>query len=556
MASLVGKSIGNYQVVAQIGHGGMGAVYLGQHPMIGKRVAIKVLHEELAMKEDIVSRFFTEAKAVNDIQHPNIVDIVDFGKLASDDGKEIVYFIMEYLDGEGLNARLKREGASINDAVHIISQCASALAASHKKHIVHRDLKPENIYLVGRGSDRNYVKLLDFGIAKLTGDDASASKHHTRAGLVIGTPAYMSPEQCEGKGNIDWRSDVYSLGIVLFEMLTGRTPFQGDGFGEVLVAHLTKPPPVPSSIRHDLPPGIESVVMHALEKAKDQRFQSMEEFVAALADPNGHLAAYGSPSGRDASTAGTMMIDSSPQRTPSGAFPKVPTGQRQVTGPNPRITGAHRPITGQGQRHVTGEGQNPTAIAPGPTPTTLSGASGEVSGEAPRSRRGLLFGLIGGSIAAAGLAGYFVLLDKPVEQPKPTPVVQKPKQEFSTIAVDSQPKGAKAFRAGFAEAVGTTPFKLRVKRGEPRFDLLLKLDGFVDQTKSVSTESDQDVLIALAPKAAEVAPTPPPSPPPAPSKPSGSSHSGSASKHHDEGFKPVGEAPKKKDADGVLAPSF
>src|SRR5262249_42599631 len=148
--------------------------------------------------EDIVSRFFTEAKAVNDIQHPNIVDIVDFGKMPDDElGADVVYFVMEFLDGEGLNVRLKREGVSPREAMHIIRQCGSALAASHRKHIVHRDLKPENIYLVTRGDDRSYVKLLDFGIAKLTGGESSISQHKTRTGLVIGTPAYMSPEQCE-----------------------------------------------------------------------------------------------------------------------------------------------------------------------------------------------------------------------------------------------------------------------------------------------------------------------------------------------------------------------
>src|SRR5438105_8140142 len=142
--SLVGRSVGNYRVVAKIGEGGMGSVYLGEHPMIGKRVAIKTLHPDLAAKEDIISRFFTEAKAVNDIGHPNIVDIVDYGKMRDEElNAEAVYFVMEFLDGEGLNSRLKREGTSARETIHIVRQCASALAASHKKNIVHRDLKPE-----------------------------------------------------------------------------------------------------------------------------------------------------------------------------------------------------------------------------------------------------------------------------------------------------------------------------------------------------------------------------------------------------------------------------
>src|SRR6476620_8313862 len=142
--SLVGKNVGNYRVIAKIGEGGMGSVYLGEHPMIGKRVAIKTLHPDLASKEDIISRFFTEAKAVNDIGHPNIVDIVDYGKMRDEElNADAVYFVMEFLDGEGLNVRLKRDGVSHKESIHILRQCCSALAAAHKKHIVHRDLKPE-----------------------------------------------------------------------------------------------------------------------------------------------------------------------------------------------------------------------------------------------------------------------------------------------------------------------------------------------------------------------------------------------------------------------------
>src|SRR5262249_1917420 len=151
-----------------------------------------------------------------------------------------------------------------------------ALAASHAKGIVHRDLKPDNIFLVRRGDDANYTKLLDFGIAKLTGHDANRVSQKTRTGLVIGTPAYMSPEQCEGKGLIDWRSDIYSLGVVLYEMLTGLVPFPGEGFGEVLVAHLTQEPPPPST-HCEVPRGMEVVVMRALRKDRTQRYQSMDE---------------------------------------------------------------------------------------------------------------------------------------------------------------------------------------------------------------------------------------------------------------------------------------
>src|SRR4051812_9607517 len=319
--SLIGKSIGNYQIKAKLGEGGMGTVYLGEHPLIGKRVAVKVLLEELSSKEDIVSRFFNEAKAVNDIGHQNIVDIVDFGKVKNEYNQDIVYFIMEFLDGESLAARLRRTGLSFKETMHVMAQCVSALAASHAKGIVHRDLKPENIYLCPRGNDKNFTKLLDFGIAKLTGD--SSQSHKTRTGLVIGTPAYMSPEQCEGKGLIDHRSDVYSIGIVMYELLTGRVPFPGEGFGEVLVAHLTKQATKPSQVNTNLPASIESIVLHAIEKDRNRRFQNMNEFLEAVENPDAHLARWnalpdytGAPkAGAGAATMQAMPIVVQPHKS-------------------------------------------------------------------------------------------------------------------------------------------------------------------------------------------------------------------------------------------------
>ena len=179
--SLIGKSIGNYQIKAKLGEGGMGTVYLGEHPLIGKKVAIKVLLEEFASNEAVVSRFFNEAKAVNDIGHQNIVDIVDFGKV-QDDGGEMVYFVMELLQGESLADRIKRKPLTPAETRYVIEQCCDALFASHAKGIVHRDLKPDNIFLVKRGNDHNFVKLLDFGIAKLTGAGGQGSK--TRTGAI------------------------------------------------------------------------------------------------------------------------------------------------------------------------------------------------------------------------------------------------------------------------------------------------------------------------------------------------------------------------------------
>src|ERR1700690_2325398 len=213
---LIGQTVGNYLVTQKLGEGGMGSVYLAEHPGIGKKVALKVLHNEFSANREVAERFFHEAKAVNAIGHPNIVDIVDYGMLqaGASGHDQLVYFIMEYLAGGTLSDLIRAEAPLPPErALMIALQVADALAASHKCGIVHRDLKPDNIILISRGRERDFVKLLDFGIAKLTGH--AQGSHRTRTGIVLGTPAYMSPEQCEGRANVDHRTDVYALGICL-----------------------------------------------------------------------------------------------------------------------------------------------------------------------------------------------------------------------------------------------------------------------------------------------------------------------------------------------------
>src|SRR5579863_5740390 len=208
--SLVGQTVGNYLIESQLGAGGMGEVYLARHPLIGKRVAVKVMRGSFANNELMAARFFSEARAVNDIHHPNIVDIVDFGRASS-----LLYFTMEFLEGESLADRLAVHGQlPIDDAIQIALQCCSALQASHERRIIHRDLKPENIFLCRRGADTNFVKVVDFGLAKLPRE---AKNFQTGVDQIFGTPAYMSPEQCEGAARADARSDIYSLGVVLYE---------------------------------------------------------------------------------------------------------------------------------------------------------------------------------------------------------------------------------------------------------------------------------------------------------------------------------------------------
>jgi serine/threonine protein kinase len=281
---LAGKHIGNYVAKQELGSGGMGVVYLCEHPLIRRRVAAKVLHEELALSEEIVRRLFAEAKAANEIDSEHIIEVLDFGRI-SDNGRELVYLLMEFLEGEGLGHRLWRIGLTIEESLHIVAQCCSALEASHKVGIVHRDLKPENIFLLERRGDPNFVKILDFGIAKVSGSPSTK----TRTGVLLGTPAYMSPEQCRGSGAVDARADVYSLGIVLYELCTGDVPFNAEGYGQVLLAQMTEPPPPPSSKNKDLPKVVEAVILRALEKDPAKRYQSMSELGRAIAEAENFL---------------------------------------------------------------------------------------------------------------------------------------------------------------------------------------------------------------------------------------------------------------------------
>ena len=286
--NLVGQRIGSYVVDRELGSGGTGTVYLCKHTLIDREVAVKVLHDEQASDPDIVARFFQEAKAAAEIGHPNIIVIIDYGTLATAEGDR-TYLMMESLDGESLDKRLRRGGLSLDDIAHILTQIASALVACHGKGIVHRDLKPSNIYLCNRSFDPMFVKLLDFGTAKLTAPRPGV--HHTQYGVVIGTPAYMSPEQCEGKGAIDQRSDIYSLGVMLYEMLTGTLPFEGD-LGEILRGHMTLKPEPPTHRNRSIPHEWEVLCLRMMEKARDRRFQSATELARAIDDLKGHAVAY------------------------------------------------------------------------------------------------------------------------------------------------------------------------------------------------------------------------------------------------------------------------
>ncbi|HSN30388.1 MAG TPA: protein kinase [Kofleriaceae bacterium] len=371
-----GTTIGQYLIGAKIGEGGMGAVYRATHTLLGRPAAIKLLLPALSQQREVVDRLFNEARATTSVSDPGIVSVFDFG--FHTDGS--AYIVMELLEGEPLDARILRGTISIADALRITRQVAGALGAAHARGIVHRDLKPENIFLVrdaeAQGGER--PKILDFGIAKLTRPGDNGDKKRTRTGLLLGTPIYMSPEQCRGAGDVDLRADIYALGCVLYHLVVGRPPFDHEGIGEIISAHLRETPKPPSAVVGGVPAAVDALVLKCLAKDPAQRFQSMQGLQQACEAQLARISGGGAP---------TIAL-----------------------------------------------ANLPTVVVPG-AQTTMRGAAGEVL--APPRRRDWLAaaGLV--VLAAAALAAV-ALRSQGDEPPVPQPVAARP-IDAAVIVVDATP---------------------------------------------------------------------------------------------------------------------
>jgi serine/threonine protein kinase len=276
--TLLGTCIGSFRLTRRLGRGGMGTVYLGEHEGIGSRVAIKMLHGRLVGSAPVLRRFHMEARAVNLIGHENIVNIIDINT-----APPRPYLIMEYLEGEPLSALLARGPVPAGVAVPLLTQVCDALEATHARGIVHRDLKPENLFLLQRGQGPAFIKVLDFGIAKLLDDEYRADERtpDTGEGTVIGSADYMAPEQSRGDA-VDGRADLYALGVIAYQLITGRLPFVEKSLTALLLAHQSKTPPSPLSLRPDIPPALSSAILRALAKSPEDRFQSAATMRGAL----------------------------------------------------------------------------------------------------------------------------------------------------------------------------------------------------------------------------------------------------------------------------------
>ena len=267
---------GKYEIVRELGHGAMGVVFEGRHRTLNKRIAVKTLHNELTGDADLLARFRQEAQSASAIGHPNIVEVYDLGSIG-----DTSYMVMEFLEGQNLGELLgQRSLLDPGRAVKIVSQTLSALGAAHQQGIVHRDLKPENIFLTKRGEETEFVKLLDFGIAKVLAakddvpTDRTSTPMPTQFGMVMGTPQYMSPEQARGLPTVDHRTDIWAAGAVLYEMVCGRTPFQGDNYNQVLAAIVDGYVPNPSELQPSLPKALELVILRAMSYQLEERYEN------------------------------------------------------------------------------------------------------------------------------------------------------------------------------------------------------------------------------------------------------------------------------------------
>ena len=465
-----GETVGEYIVDEKIGEGGFGKVFRAIHPVIGKQVAIKVLNRSFSADPTMVSRFIAEARAVNQIRHRNIIDIFSFGQLP--DKRQ--YYVMELLSGTPLDSYLTRRGGRIepDEALPLLRDVARALDAAHSKGIAHRDLKPENVF-ISDDDGTPFPKLLDFGIAKLLGDDAR--QHKTRTGAAMGTPMYMSPEQCRGK-DVDHRTDIYSFGIMTYQVLTGMLPFRGEDFVELLLQQTQATATPASQVAPQLPPAIDAAIQHMLEKEPANRPQSLTAAVGAMYEAVGM------------------------------AVPKVRTG--------PAFP-----------RSETPSGLRAGNAYPTPSPASGIGAKPAVSAVvtgAPK-RGKLVIALIAGLAVAAGIVVVVVMSGKthdpgPIATPEPPKVIVPDDAAIATappprdpppdaapqtvapatieVEIKGVPAGTQIYNVDKV-LLGTTPDKILVTRSDKPFEITLKHDGYTPRTEKISVATSATLTLPL-----------------------------------------------------------
>jgi serine/threonine-protein kinase len=467
---MIGTTIdGRYIVESLLGEGGMGTVYAARHAIIDKRVAIKVLRKEAAADESSAQRFIIEAKAASKIGHQNIVDITDFGVLPAGNA----YFVMEFLDGPTLG-KLVHELKHVPPAraVAVCMQVARGLAAAHEKSIIHRDLKPENIFVLEKDGAADFVKIVDFGIAK----DVKAGKRLTAVGMVLGTPEYMSPEQATGQ-ETDHRVDQYALGCILYEMLTGDVPFKGENAPKTLTKHVFDAVVPPTKLRPDLeiPVIVEEIVMRMLQKKPAERYADMRALIAAFDHALGKISAGEAPA-RKTSVDG-MARPTSASLTDS--VPELPRNKAPIYVALAVSAAALAVIAGVAITRITRRPAATVAAATAapptaPMPTATPAATATQTGTPAQ-------------VAAP-----------PAAPPAPAAVATSVQ-----IQVTTQPPGAEVFLD--AERVGSSPLSVERARVAAPMTVTVRRAGYKDEKRVIVLDHDQSLELVLAPKREKVA---------------------------------------------------
>jgi len=467
----VGSMVGEYRVEVVLGRGAFGTVYRATQPLIGKVVAIKVLARRFSADPEMVSRFVAEARAVNQIRHRHIIDIFSFGQL--DDGRH--YYVMEYLDGDSLDVVLQREGRlGLAYALPILRAIGRALDAAHGKGIAHRDLKAENVFVARDDDGAPFPKLLDFGIAKLLAPD-DGLKHKTRTGTPVGTPYYMSPEQCKGR-DVDHRTDLYAFGVLAYRMLVGEYPFDADDAMSIMMKQLADQPVPASTIVDELPPGVDDAIAWLMAKDPADRPPCARDAVRALeqaAEQAGIV--IGAPSA-------AWDVQTGPEGRAYGTQPPN-TRSRVASAGSAGLRAPSRPSSGAATVVPSRSRVWIVVIA---TAAILAGATGVYLATRPSDE--LSSPAAGPTNPTAGPTNPTAGPTKPAPAPAPS--------AFVIATIDGVPDGTEVTIAGVT--VGVAPEQLV---------LTFKVDGYLPQSRAVTPDRDQRFAVALKKKAVAAPPS-------------------------------------------------
>ena len=510
-SKMLGEIVAGYRILSLIGAGGMGEVFVAEHLRIERRVAIKLLRAEMSSRSDMVARFFAEARATSSIRHPGIVEVLDCD--VQPNGR--AYIVMELLEGKSLLARMNHDrmfGTDERVALSLTGEIASALEAAHRKHIVHRDLKPDNVFLVedARAVHGFVVKILDFGIAKLlsTEGEGHAGIARTRTGALLGTPIYMSPEQCRGAAAVDSRADIYAMGCILFEMLAGRPPFIYEGFGELIAAHISEPPPSLLELRPRITPAVAAFVARLLEKDPARRPQSMEAAGKQIAELLAQAIATGEMRARE----------TEPMPAASSASPVSRRSEPLSAGSRGDVTGPGRTLLADPLASVdVRDSLGPPRLPIEKSQTTLSemAAEGMVGPRPKRRGRGAVWAsivVLGVAGAAAGVLAYLRPDLNPLGTPAPiaaAPVTPAPAVPATALPVPSvSAPVARSVRVQISDApphltatVDGRPASLPLvlQAGPTAHSVVFHAPGYGDRNVVVDGSVDRTLTLGMAP---------------------------------------------------------